>query len=67
MNLLRTLAFSATFALAQSLSLHPPSSQHFLMWHAIGPILSPHFTVIAPYQHGARMSTITPGGQKDGD
>lgn len=36
--------------------------QHSLMWHTIGPILAEHFTVIAPDQRGAGMSTITPGG-----
>jgi pimeloyl-ACP methyl ester carboxylesterase len=36
--------------------------QHSLMWHTIGPILAERFTVIAPDQRGAGMSTITPGG-----
>jgi pimeloyl-ACP methyl ester carboxylesterase len=36
--------------------------QHSLMWHTIGPILARHFTVIAPDQRGAGMSTITAGG-----
>lgn len=36
--------------------------QHSLMWHTIGPILAERFTVIAPDQRGAGMSSITPGG-----
>jgi pimeloyl-ACP methyl ester carboxylesterase len=36
--------------------------QHSLMWHTIGPILANHFTVIAPDQRGAGMSSIPTGG-----
>ncbi len=36
--------------------------QHSLMWHTIGPILAQRFTVIAPDQRGAGMSSITAGG-----
>jgi pimeloyl-ACP methyl ester carboxylesterase len=36
--------------------------QHSLMWHTIGPLLAKHFTVIAPDQRGAGMSSITAGG-----
>ena len=32
------------------------------MWHAIGPILAQHFTVIALDQRGAGMSSITADG-----
>lgn len=36
--------------------------QHSLMWHTIGPLLARHFTVIAPDQRGAGMSSITASG-----
>jgi pimeloyl-ACP methyl ester carboxylesterase len=36
--------------------------QHSLMWHTIGPLLAERFTVIAPDQRGAGMSSIVPGG-----
>ena len=36
--------------------------QHSLMWHAIGPILADHFTIIAPDQRGVGNSAIMPSG-----
>ena len=36
--------------------------QHSLMWHAIGPILTERFTVIALDQRGVGMSSITADG-----
>jgi pimeloyl-ACP methyl ester carboxylesterase len=36
--------------------------QHSLMWHAVAPVLSKRFTVIAPDQRGMGASTITEHG-----